>query len=71
LEPDRDLRPRYEVLDTLKYNVTSCPYCGYTAMNRNFEDLSSAQAKFVKESIKERTTGSNVKTINIAKNGAR
>ena len=51
LEPDEDLRPRHEFMDTLKYNVTSCPYCGYTALNRYFEELSSAQAKFIREGI--------------------
>ena len=30
MEPDLDLRPRFEYIDTLKYNVVSCPYCGYT-----------------------------------------
>ncbi len=51
LEPDDDLRPRHEFMDTLKYSVTSCPYCGYTAINRNFKALSSAQMKFIRESI--------------------
>lgn len=51
LEPDFDLRPRYEHIDTLKYNTKSCPYCGYTAVSRYFEGLSSAQIKLVKEQI--------------------
>ena len=25
---DNDLRPRFKSIDTLKYGVTSCPYCG-------------------------------------------
>lgn len=41
LEPDLDLRPRFEYIDTLKYDVASCPYCGYTAMNRYFEHVTS------------------------------
>ena len=28
LEPDQDLRPRFQYIDTLKYDVTSCPNCG-------------------------------------------
>ena len=40
LEPDFDLRPRFMYIDTLKYDVASCPKCGYTAMNRYFEHLS-------------------------------
>lgn len=51
LEPDMDLRPRFEHIDTLKYDVTSCPYCGYTAINRYFEHLSSMQIKMIKEQV--------------------
>ncbi len=58
LEPDLDLRPRYEYIDTLKYNTKSCPYCGYTAVNRYFEHLSSMQIKLVKEQICENFKGS-------------
>ncbi len=50
-EPDLDLRPRFEYIDTLKYNVVSCPYCGYTAMNRYFEHLTSGQRKLIKEQV--------------------
>ncbi len=51
LEPDPDLRPRHLYIDTLKYDVSSCPYCGYTALNRFFEHLTSAQIKLVKEQV--------------------
>ena len=51
LEPDFDLRPRFMYIDTLKYDVASCPNCGYTAMNRYFEHLSSVQIKLIKEKI--------------------
>lgn len=51
LEPDKDLRPRFQYIDTLKYDITSCPNCGYTAMNRYFDSLSSAQAKLVRDNI--------------------
>ena len=50
-EPDRDLRPRYQYIDTMKYNVSSCPFCGYTALNNYFEHLPSGQVKLVKEKI--------------------
>lgn len=43
LEPDFDLRPRYENIDTLKYDITLCPRCGYAAMSRFFEPLTNAQ----------------------------
>lgn len=51
LESDMDLRPRYDGIDTLKYSVISCPYCGYTAINRYFEHLSSMQVKMIKEQV--------------------
>ena len=51
LEPDMDLRPRHMYIDTLKYDTSSCPYCGYTAMNRYFEHLSSSQIKLIKEQV--------------------
>lgn len=51
LEPDRDLRPRFQYIDTLKYDITSCPACGYTAMNRYYDQLFSAQAKLIREQI--------------------
>lgn len=51
LEPDMDLRPRHMYIDTLKYDTSSCPYCGYTAMNRYFEHLSSSQIKLIKDQV--------------------
>lgn len=51
MEPDLDLRPRFEGIDTLKYDIASCPYCGYTAMNRYFEHLTGGQIKLVKATV--------------------
>ena len=51
LQPDQDLRPRFRGIDTLKYEVISCPNCGYTAINRYFDHLSSLQMKLIKESV--------------------
>lgn len=51
LEPDFDLRPKFQYIDTTKYDVLSCPYCGYTAITRYFEHLTSAQIKMVKEQV--------------------
>ena len=50
-ESDRDLRPRFMYIDTLKYDIASCPYCGYTAMNRYFEHMSTTQVKLIKEGV--------------------
>lgn len=51
LEPDLDLRPRFEYIDTIKYDVYSCPDCGYTAMIRYFDGLTAIQRKLIKEQI--------------------
>ena len=43
LESDDDLRPRFQNIDSLKYGVTSCPYCGYSAPWKNFDSLSKLE----------------------------
>lgn len=48
---DQDLRPRHEQLDVGKYDVVSCPKCGYTALSRYFGLLTPTQGKLVKEAI--------------------
>lgn len=51
LESDKDLRPRHQYIDTLKYDVCSCQNCGYTALHRFFPHISSAQSKLIEEKI--------------------
>lgn len=51
LESDQDLRPRHAYIDTLKYSVYSCPYCGYTGMSRNIDEMTSVQRKLIQENI--------------------
>ncbi len=46
-----DLRPRHEGVDTVKYDVVSCPHCGYSAMTKAFGPLSSTQRKWVREAV--------------------
>ena len=48
---DSDLRPRYQGVDSLKYDAVLCPQCGYAALNRYFNFLMSAHAKNIKEKI--------------------
>ncbi|MDE6887975.1 MAG: DUF2225 domain-containing protein [Eubacterium sp.] len=50
-EPDQDLRPRFHFLDSLKYGVTSCPYCGFSAMIKNFDKLTSLHQKRLREKV--------------------
>ena len=51
LQPDFDLRPRFQDIDTLKYDVDSCPFCGYTAMSNYFGPLSKLQISQILEQI--------------------
>ncbi len=51
LEPDEDLRPRFANIDVVKYDVVSCPYCGYTALSRYFDHLASTQMRLIREQI--------------------
>lgn len=55
---DRDLRPRFVGVDTIKYDVCACPKCGYSAMNRFFPHLSSLQIKLLKENVMLKFKGS-------------
>lgn len=51
MEPDKDLRPRFEIIDVLKYQVTACPHCGYSAMDNQFTTIMPAQRKLVRENV--------------------
>ena len=48
---DTDLRPRYEGIDTIKYDAAVCLHCGYGALVRNFTGVTVKQAKEVKTQI--------------------
>lgn len=48
---DVDLRPRHEQMDVGKYDVISCPRCGYTVLSRFFAPLTPTATKLVKENI--------------------
>lgn len=50
-EPDSDLRPRFHAIDSLKYGVTSCPYCGYSTLSKNFEQLNQLQKRLLEERV--------------------
>ena len=60
LEPDFDLRPRFQYIDTNKYDVSSCPKCGYTAMNRYFAHLSAGQIKMINEGVRRKFKQTNL-----------
>ena len=48
---DSDLRPRYQGIDCIKYDVVVCNHCGYAALTRFYNMITTAQAKLVKENI--------------------
>ncbi len=48
---DTDLRPKYQIVDSLKYDAVLCPNCGYAALSRFFNYMSSVQAKMIREQI--------------------
>lgn len=51
ISADTDLRPKYQLVDSLKYDVIACPSCGFASLNRFFTNVTSAQAKLIKGSI--------------------
>ena len=54
---DSDLRPRYEPIDPMKYDVVVCPKCGYAALTRYFDKITPPQGKLVKENISKSFRG--------------
>jgi len=51
VKQDKDLRPIYQGVDAGKYDITSCPHCGYSAIDRYFATIAAPQAKLIKEKI--------------------
>lgn len=51
LGSDIDLRPKYDGIEMMKYDVVACQSCGYAALTRYFNGLLNSQAKLVKEKI--------------------
>ena len=54
LGTDADLRPKYEGIDAGKYDVEVCPKCGYAALSRFFPNVTSGQARLIREAISEK-----------------
>lgn len=51
LSADTDLRPKYQLVDSLKYDALVCPNCGYASLSRFFKFMLPAQAKMIRENI--------------------
>ena len=54
---DPDLRPIYDKMDPIKYDVIVCPSCGYSALIRYFTGITAGQAKLVKTAIAGKVHG--------------
>ncbi|MBQ9140407.1 MAG: DUF2225 domain-containing protein [Lachnospiraceae bacterium] len=48
---DVDLKPKYEGIDAVKYDVQVCPKCKYAALTSYFPSILSTQAKLIRENI--------------------
>lgn len=57
ISADTDLRPKYQLVDSLKYDAIVCPHCGYGALNRFFNYMMSSQAKSIRENISKNFKG--------------
>lgn len=56
-DKDTDLRPIYEDVDPLKYDVITCTNCGYSSVSRYFGKLSTRQMKDIMEQIGSHFSG--------------
>ena len=54
---DQDLRPRYEYIDPIKYDVIVCSKCGNTSMTKYFGPMSDTQSKLIKANLAGRVHG--------------
>lgn len=57
LSADTDLRPKYQLVDSLKYDALVCPRCGYAALSRFFKFMMPAQAKLIRDNISKNFSG--------------
>lgn len=57
LSADTDLRPKYQLVDSLKYDALVCPKCGYASLSRFFKFMLPAQAKMIRENISSNFKG--------------
>ena len=48
---DTDLRPVYEQVDEIKYDIVACPECGYATLGRYFKTLTKRQIDDIRNKI--------------------
>ena len=54
IKTDLDLRPTFEGIEPLKYDVVQCTECGFTALTRYFVPMTVPQRKAILEKITSR-----------------
>lgn len=54
LKTDIDLRPTFEGIEPLKYDVVQCTECGFTALTRYFVPMTAGQKKEILEKVSSR-----------------
>lgn len=52
IDTELDLRPRYQNIDPVKYDVVVCPKCGYAALAKYFPNLTAVQKKYIMDKVK-------------------
>lgn len=57
LGTEEDLRPLYAGIDTVKYDVLFCPNCGYAAVAREFNNVTSKQRQNIMDGIANKFHG--------------
>ena len=51
IKTDWDLRPVFSGIDTIKYDVISCPSCGYSATTKFYGVLAAPQKKLIQTNV--------------------
>ena len=59
LSMDIDLRPKYQEVDSLKYDAIVCPACGYAALRKFYNMVTNGQIRAIKEKISVNFKGIN------------
>ena len=57
LSADTDMRPKYQLVDSLKYDAIVCPKCGYAALSRFFKFVTQGQINLINENITKNFSG--------------
>lgn len=51
MSSDLDLKPQYDIVNPIFYECIVCEACGYAALSKNFNSLTTSQIRWIKEQI--------------------